>query len=347
MSGSPAVEDAGEAVRVTAGADGPRILIVRLLEACNAGCFMCDFAHSRDTYRFGVEDARAIAREVGPGTLRLVRFTGGEPLLHVWLPALLEAFAGAGLITSVITNGSRLAERRHELVAAGLAQVVVSLDGGRAAAHDRFRQTPGLFDAALAGLRALRAEAPDVRLRVNTVAGPHNIGELHELFELLASLDVDDWSIIPLKAVDGPWRYPRPDRALEAYREFQARVAERPGPRLLGFSREWMGRDDAEVEQYLNGGKPMTPRTPCRVTDLVRYYVPRSGVVYPCNCVPHRRAGVDLAVPWEVDGQGRPAGGRPATWLRENGPRLCRGCEPVNAALGEGVADIDSDPFAF
>lgn len=33
-----------------------RYLFIRVLEACNADCFMCEFALSRDTYRFSPED---------------------------------------------------------------------------------------------------------------------------------------------------------------------------------------------------------------------------------------------------------------------------------------------------
>lgn len=33
-----------------------KYLFIRILEACNADCFMCDFALSRDEYRFSVEE---------------------------------------------------------------------------------------------------------------------------------------------------------------------------------------------------------------------------------------------------------------------------------------------------
>lgn len=303
---------------------------------------MCEFARSRDAYRFALADVASVAT-AGNRSFRLVRFTGGEPLLHTELPALIAAFAEEGLLTSVITNGGRLLERRHELVDAGCRQIVVSLDSPRAASHDRFRQTPGLFHRAVDGIRALVEEAPEVRVRVNTVAGPHNVGQLPEMFELLASLGVDDWSIIPLKAADGAFGYPHPERALVEYERFQEFVTDRPGPRLLGYSAQWMGRTTYEVQRYLSGGRPMTPSGPCRVVDLVRYFTPRTNESFPCNCVPHRSGGVDLGQPWSSDLDG----GAPAAWLRDNGPSTCRGCEPINAALGEGVLDLDADPFAF
>jgi cytosylglucuronate decarboxylase len=303
---------------------------------------MCEFARSAAPYRFPLKEAREVA-SAGSGSLQLVRFTGGEPLLHRELPAIVAAFATSGLMTSVITNGGSLAERRGELVAAGLDQVVVSLDSPEAADHDRFRQTPGLFERAVAGISAIRTKAPQIRTRVNTVAGPHNVGQLPEMFDLLARLGVGNWSIIPLKAADGSFRYPHPERALAHYRRFQEFVADRPGPRLVGYSANWMGRTEDEVRRYMVEGRPMTPRGPCRVVDLVRYYTPRSGESFPCNCIPHRQAGMEFATPWRQDLEG----GAPAAWLREHGPSTCTGCEPANAALGDGASDLTVDPFAF
>lgn len=328
---------------------GPRVLVVRLLEACDAGCFMCGFAWSDDAYRFTAAEARRVADAARGGTLRLVRFTGGEPLLHEELPEIVAAFAGAGLLTSVITNGGLLSERLGALVGAGLSQVVVSLDSPRAESHDRYRRTPGLFDRAVAGLGELRRAAPRVRTRVNTVAGPHNAEQLEEMYDLLGRLGVEDWSVIPLKSEEGGWRFPNPSKARDAYRRFVEGVSGRPGPRLVGHSLHWMGRTEEEVAAYLETGRPMTPRGECRVVDLVRYYTPRGRVVYPCNCVPHRGGGLTLAESWPADTLG--GGTRPGAavaWLRANGPQHCTGCEPANAALGElGEAALLEDPFAF
>jgi len=326
---------------------GPRILIVRVLEACDAGCFMCGFAWSNDAHRFTAAEARELADSLRGRSLRLVRFTGGEPLLHEELPEIVSAFAGAGLLTSVITNGGLLSKRLGELLAADISQVIVSLDSPRAHSHDKFRRTPGLFERAVAGLRELRRVAPHVRTRVNTVAGPHNVEQLEEMYDLLGDLGIDDWSLIPLKAEGGAWHYPNRSKALAAYRRFVSHVAARPGPQFVGHSLHWMGRTEEEVTKYLETGSPMTPRGNCGVVDLVRYYTPRSGMVYPCNCVPHRGEGVTFAEAWSEQSLSAEAESPAVTWLRQNGPTRCMGCEPANAALGERLKDALTNPFAF
>jgi AdoMet-dependent heme synthase len=324
----------------------PTVLIVRLLEACDAGCFMCDFARSRDSYRFGGVEARALASAVEDTGIRLVRFTGGEPLLHDEIHAVLRSFSSRGKLTSIITNGGRLAQEADALAESGLAQVVVSLDGPDAGAHDRFRQLPGLFERATDGLRAMRQLG--VRTRVNTVAGPHNLGQLPRMFDLLAELRVDDWSIIPLKAADGAWRFRDPAAAVAAQREFQAHVHAHPGPpRLIGYSDRWMGRDAREEQTYLSERRGIAPRGPCRAVDLIRYVTPKSREAFPCNCVPHRTEGLELATPFDVAERAWLGTSPAADWLREHGARVCRGCEPANAALGDGAIDLALDPFGF
>ncbi len=315
--------------------DRPSILIVRVLEACDANCFMCAFRRSADGYRFPPDEAAALAEAAAAAGVRLVRLTGGEPLLHAELAEVIAAFRSHGLAVSVITNGSRLAALAPALIAAGLGQAVVSLDGLERT-HDRARGTPGLFRAAAAGIARLRQVAPSCALRVNTVVGPHNMAELGDLYDRLAAWGVDDWSIIPLKRARRAWEHGNPEGARAAFRSFQARVDSRPGPRLLGASREWMGRDAAEVEAFLDSQRSLTPRGRCRVPELVRYYTPKDGRLYDCNCVPHRLAERDLGRAWRP-GQGPLAAeSEPGAWLKRHGPARCTGCEPVNAALGEG-----------
>ncbi len=331
---------------------GPRILIIRLLEACDAGCFMCSFAHSNDSYRFTVEEAREVAGWAKQSTLRLVRFTGGEPLLHNGFSQIVSAFTEAQILTSVITNGGHITDRLSELVDAGISQFIVSLDSPYGDKHDRYRGTPGLFERAVRGLRDIRQRAPKVRTRVNTVAGPHNIADLEVMFNLLAEIGVDDWSIIPLKTStgkirSGAWPIRSHENARRMFESFRSNVIDRPGPRLIGYSLNWMGRSNEEIDTLLQIGQPMTPRDNCDLVNLVLYYTPRDGIVFPCNCVPHRNGEISFGTPWSRDLLQGSRTSFPAHWLQVNGPTHCMGCEPANAALGEGIVDVDVDTFAF
>ncbi len=327
--------------------NGPRIAIIRLLEACNAGCFMCDFAWSRTPVKLTLAEALALVRPLSSGSVRAVRFTGGEPLLVPWLPELVDACRRAGLLVSTLSNGWHLAERGPELASAGLSQVVVSLDGSRAPSHDRFRRTPGLFDRLIEGIRWFRAHAPAVRLRVNTVAGPHNVEQLPGIWALLEAEGVEQWSIIPLKRADGAWRSATEDRLLASMADLEALASSGRGPHLMGFSARWAGRDEAELGNLTRGDRSFTPRGECRLVDAVRYVVPDEDRSYPCNCVPHRTQGRVLGEGLDADTFTSNGLRTARDWLRVHGPEGCTGCEPVNAALGEGLIDLDEDPLGF
>lgn len=324
-----------------------KVLIIRLLEACNAGCFMCGFAFSKDSYRFTVEDAHDLCNEIRGTGLKVVRFTGGEPLVLDDVAQIVFTFAQEDYKTSIITNGWYLFDKVELLRDAGLAQIIVSIDGSKPVTHDRYRRLPGLFHRCERGIAELKKQAPEIVTRVNTVVGSHNLGELSDLYSLLAEWGVDQWSIIPLKQANGAWKHTSIDELKDAYSIFQIRVESQAGPRLLGHSKYWAGRDEQEFNRFINTQQNITPRDLCRLVDVVRYYTPKEGLVYPCNCIPHRDGAVDFSETRTSSSWGDNGLVDARNWLRVHGPQSCKGCEPLNAALGEGRIDLDEDLFGF
>ena len=67
-------------------------------------------------YRFGFES---------------IRLTGGEPLIRAHIVRLIELLAPLGVDLALTTNGVKLPELAHDLAAAGLKRVNVSLDSLR------------------------------------------------------------------------------------------------------------------------------------------------------------------------------------------------------------------------
>lgn len=184
-------------------------LIIRILEACNADCFMCEFAKSRDAYRFTPDDMEQLMPQAKAAGVETIRFTGGEPLLHRDILELVKMGSDNGFLMSLITNGAALPRMLPLLKKAGLAQIVVSVDGSRAEAHDGYRNTPGLFDKCMTGLRA--AVAAGLSTRVNTVVGPHNYQQMIDLQKVLTQIDVDRWELSALKLSRKIWYSNRED----------------------------------------------------------------------------------------------------------------------------------------
>ncbi|NLP09757.1 radical SAM protein [bacterium] len=162
----------------------PLLLQYYITEQCNCRCRVCDI------WRKGRTDNAALAvvvrrlneaRRLG---VRFVDFTGGEPLLHPQLPAMLRAAQACGLKTTLTTNALLYPLRCKEL--AGLVHFLhFSLDGADAEVHNRLRGAQ-VFDSVLHSLDLARScgERPDITFTV----GRHNLNQLPLLSRIAGEL---------------------------------------------------------------------------------------------------------------------------------------------------------------
>jgi MoaA/NifB/PqqE/SkfB family radical SAM enzyme len=104
---------------------------------------------------------------------------GGEPLLRLDLPELLEVAGASGLSVALITNG-RLLPQRWPALRGRVHTLIVSLDDG-GAAHDRLRGVPGLYSGLDRFLTGLKTDPLRPRLLVNTVLSRPNRGALRRV----------------------------------------------------------------------------------------------------------------------------------------------------------------------
>ncbi|MGW8953939.1 cytosylglucuronate decarboxylase [Streptomyces sp. NPDC055709] len=317
-----------------------RYLFIRILEACNADCFMCEFALSRDTFRFSVEDFRDLMPKARAAGVGYVRFTGGEPLMHRNVVDLVRVGTAAGMRMSIITNGMMLPKMAERLAEAGLAQVIVSIDGGSAATHDVYRRSPGMFANGLRGL--WDAAALGVLPRVNTVVGPHNYTEMPELQKVLTDVGVQQWELSALK-LDRSITYPDPDHVRAVCDPIYAAD---PTSALVPLGKRFYG--DTPEEQQLYFAESQTPRASrplCHVVDDVVYIDGKYGRMYACSCLPHRE-GEDLGgAPLREDGVihlDTPVFRTHADFFRERGPELCGGCSTTAAGYSDDIARLGS-----
>jgi MoaA/NifB/PqqE/SkfB family radical SAM enzyme len=142
---------------------------------CNGQCPTCLW---RDPTRgeLDTEAVRWLYREAGRAGFAQLVVWGGEPLLRQDLPELLLAARGAGLETTLISNGWFINDRWPELRGT-VDALILSLDDV-GAAHDEMRGLPGLY-ARLEGFVAkLREDPLRPALLVNTVLSRLNRGAL-------------------------------------------------------------------------------------------------------------------------------------------------------------------------
>jgi len=178
---------------------GLNYLRISVTDRCNMRCDYCRpdaDAYKAESHRqiLRYEEIERIVRIAAAMGVNKIRITGGEPLVRRDLPILVEKLANIPGITdiSMTSNATLLSKYAHDLAAAGLRRINISIDSLKPL---RFRKlTGGELAPVLAGIEAAKA-AGLWPIKLNTVllrginAGGHHAdshGELAELIDFAA-----------------------------------------------------------------------------------------------------------------------------------------------------------------
>jgi radical SAM protein with 4Fe4S-binding SPASM domain len=134
-----------------------------------------------------LEEIKNVIAGIAPSRAAVTLF-GGEPFLHPQIVEIIEVVKKAGLHGLVITNGTLLERFADVLVALGLDELNISIDGGKAL-HEQIRGLPGVFDQIMAGIDKVQAakashgkKAPLINLQCTI--SRFNCGHLEELLDV-------------------------------------------------------------------------------------------------------------------------------------------------------------------
>jgi MoaA/NifB/PqqE/SkfB family radical SAM enzyme len=135
------------------------------IRRCNLSCVYCNEYDKTSEPAPFEEMARRIDRLAALGTLAIT-FSGGEPLLHPQLEALVERIRRHGIIATLITNGYLLtAERVKRLNQVGLDYLQISIDNVEP--DDVSKKSLKVLDQKL----RLLAELAEFDVTINSVLG--------------------------------------------------------------------------------------------------------------------------------------------------------------------------------
>lgn len=183
----------------------PMIIYWELTNACGLACRHCRATAQPEASEGELTTAEAIAvldSVLDFGTpLPHVVMTGGDPLMRDDLWELLAAARDRGIGVSLAPAVTSLLNREsmQRMVDAGVQAISLSLDGSRAASHDGLRQVDGTFDATMQALDD--AAAVGLNVQVNTLVTDTTAPELIEVFELLKTKTIMQWSLFFLISV--------------------------------------------------------------------------------------------------------------------------------------------------
>jgi GTP 3',8-cyclase len=226
-----------------------RDLRISVTDRCNFRCVYCmpeegmDWTPREDILTFEEIEriARVLVERYGVDSIRL---TGGEPTVRARLPVLVEKLAALGVDLALTTNGATLGLMAHDLAAAGLRRINISLDSLR---PDRFLALTrrDALDQVLEGIDAAVAAGLDpVKLNVVLMRGV-NDDEIVDFarFGRDKGVTVRFIEFMPLDA-DGEWSADKVVSRDEVVAAIDARFGLEPLER---------GHDPAERHRYADG----------------------------------------------------------------------------------------------
>jgi len=230
---------------------------------CNATCSFCDIWERPSPY-VTIENARENFRDLKRLGVRVIDFTGGEPLLHRQLPALLAEAKQQGFITTVTTNGLLYPKQAESL--RGLVDMLhFSLDSPNADEHDKGRGVR-CFDKVMESIAIAKTfgERPDILFTVFE----HNIDQIEAMYSTICQ---PNGLVLILNPVFSYNTVDTGGALSEAALQELSNWGNRPGVYL----------NDGFVQLRRDGGNRIT-KPVCRAASTTLVISPHNELVLPC-----------------------------------------------------------------
>jgi MoaA/NifB/PqqE/SkfB family radical SAM enzyme len=171
------------------------ILLLNVHENCNCRCLMCDIWKRPPGKQLDLARLTAYRESIVALSVREVVLTGGEPLLHSDFNALCEFLKACDVKLTLLTTGLLL-ERRAEVVARHVDEVIISLDGPEPI-HNEIRRIREAFSLIRKGIEAIRKLSPDLPIRARSTVQRANFTSLRQTVAAAQHLGFDSISFLP------------------------------------------------------------------------------------------------------------------------------------------------------
>ena len=150
---------------------------------CNLSCKYCGYWQEK-TDELSTEQIFKILDEMSDIGVRLISFTGGEPLIRDDIGLIIKRAKSKELLVNLNTNGMLLLNRLEDIKEVDSIQV--SLDGDELA-NDAIRGT-GVYKQVLSSLTLLRKN--NIKLKIQTVISNFNLDSIDYICKLSRDLKV-------------------------------------------------------------------------------------------------------------------------------------------------------------
>jgi cyclic pyranopterin phosphate synthase len=173
-------------------------LRISVTDRCNLRCIYCmppegvDLVSHQEILSY--EEVYTVAQAAAELGIDKIRLTGGEPLVRLGLPKLIQMLAGIKAIDdiSLTTNGTLLGDYAAELKKAGLQRINVSLDTLKPDRFERITRSGSNLGQVLEGIRVAREVGLEpVKLNMVVMSGIND----DELLDFAAKTITEEWHV--------------------------------------------------------------------------------------------------------------------------------------------------------
>jgi len=166
-----------------------RMVAWEVTRSCNLACVHCRASSVHGPYAGELTTAEGLKLldDIAAFSKPVIILTGGEPLLRADIYEVAAYGNNKGLRMVLATNGTLVTEViAGKMIEAGIQRVSISIDGMDSQSHDSFRNVPGAFTGALAGIEAMKKAG--LEFQINTTITKANLHQLEDIMDLAIRL---------------------------------------------------------------------------------------------------------------------------------------------------------------
>ncbi|MBE9046223.1 adenosyl-hopene transferase HpnH [Pleurocapsales cyanobacterium LEGE 10410] len=173
----------------------PLVLMLEPLFRCNLACSGCGkIQHPTEILKQNLTPQQCFAAVEECGA-PVVSIPGGEPLLHPQIDEIVRGLVQRKKFVYLCTNGLLLEKSLSKFEPSAYLTFSVHLDGMREQ-HDRCVDRPGVFDRAIAAIKAAKSQGFRVTTNTTVFAGA-DPQQMQEFFDFLETLNLDGMMVSP------------------------------------------------------------------------------------------------------------------------------------------------------
>ena len=168
----------------------PYRMDLALTYRCNADCGHCYVGRPRDMESLSTDEWKQVIGKLWDLGIPHVVFTGGEATLYPDLAGLIQHAEEVGLVTGLLTNGIKLADKDYlqQLVEVGLDHIQITLESHDEEIHNRMVGAD-VWKETVQGIE--NAVATDVYTITNTTLTTLNAPHIEGTIDFLAEVGIE------------------------------------------------------------------------------------------------------------------------------------------------------------